>query len=224
MLALRRYHQRALRYEQRHDIHRLIHQAAAVAAQVQYQACHFSVSLQFLKSPADIPGTVHSKAADLNISGRIIEETIIHHIRDMNPLPGQGHLRSIAPAAAHYGHIEDSAWTAAHSLTALVSGKVLGADSLYRHHGITRMQSGFYGRRPVIRLHYDDVTLLCFLDKGTDTAITCRSHDVQILLVLLRNKYRVRVEGRQHRIYTLVQQIIQLYGIHILRLQGPQDH
>ncbi len=119
----------------------------------------------------------------------------------MDPLSGHHDLHHVLRTNLLYLEFYRGARFALHPVGAFLAGQPVGADPVDLHDLVSAGQSVLLGRRSLVRLVDDDVpVLLRLVDDRPDASVGLIDHHHQILVLLLRNVNRVRIQTFQHRV------------------------
>ena len=131
-------------------------------------------------------------------------------------------FNNLSGAAFLYRELDLSPRVAPHLLAALVNGEFADVLPVYLHYDVPGFYFELYGRGVFVGLHYHHSQGI-LADCSANAAVRGCCHQLNGLLVLLRNIFRIGVYGFQHGINPVVDQLGKIYGVHIFGSQSLQD-
>ena len=195
--AVRGDHLGPLGDEHRENLHRLLHDAAAVAAVVEHQPPQVALRTQPFDGRAHLLVAPVGEVAVLDVANRVVEPAGVGDGRDGNPLAAERHLLAAAVEQPLDGDPYRRAGGALEPCAHLVGGEAAGILAVDGHNAVADFQPGAVGRRILVGLSDDDVVAL-LADEGAHAAVLARGEQLEGGHLLLGHVLGIGVQVADH--------------------------
>ena len=179
------------------DVDRFVHQAAAIATQVEHKAFELAFLTHLCKLLLHLFGSVAGESTQLEVGNAIVEQLIIRYVVDLHLLAFQSLFNGFLLTVTLEFQRHLGARLSLQQVTDFLGVFLLTVDTIHLKDDIAGDDTCFLCRPAIVGVG-DTGKLAVILDDGTDAAILARGHKLGVLDVRLGDENGVRVKAVEH--------------------------
>ena len=195
-------HLGAFWHKEAYHFHRLVDQAAAIAAQVEHQAFHSRVLLQGLDGGLHLLGRVLVVGGDIDVAQVAMRHAIVGHGVHLYLLARDGEgLHAVTHIGAHHRELELRVGLPLQALAHLPVFPLGGRVAVDGHDAVARLEARLGRRAALVGLAYAHArAVVARHDIGPYAAILARRYHHKVVLIFGRDILGVGVDVVEHAV------------------------